>query len=241
MSSPAHTRCICYHRTSLADGGEGPAAGLERCRRHARLKGLEIAAALSDSRKRPHYSRPGWARLLALLEQGAATVVIVPALHRLWPDTRTAVRKWHDWLNRGIDLVALDDLVDTTQPTDRVAMRATLTLLASMDRKRHAEATSCGLIVAAMRRKGLWSPGRETLIVDPLEIITLAHQGLSYRRMVAAIVSRGGRISYGTLAKHYHRLVAAGRIDLDKRAKAQLEAPPDRGGRPPNKPSGAAG
>lgn len=230
-------RAILYHRTSAADHGESVDVGLERLRRHALHEGWEVLHEVTDTSPRHDLVRPGWRQLCALAASPAGTPDLIAclALYRLFPSARDAVLQWGRWARSGVAIVALEDAVDTSRPEESLALRPVLAALERFEKDRHSESVTVGILRSELAGRGQALGGRRVVAVNHLEVAGLYHQGLSLRGIVREVRKRGGRMSYGLLRKHLQMLRDDGRLDEDRRSRAQEANPPSKGGRPRKK------
>lgn len=227
-------KVILYARRSAADRGQSVDRGLERLRRHAagRRPPLEVVEEITDTADRHDTPRPGWRRVLELLDAGGAQAVVCESLYRLFPAWTDLVAASRRWADGGIGVISLDDALDTTQPEDALPWRRVLRALDDYARARHSEATQVGLIAHAAAGAGHPLGGRRVVAVDDLEVKRLWEAGESTREIVRRIKAGGGQMSTGTLYKAIARLRAEGRLDDARRAAGKGARPPRRGGRP---------
>jgi DNA invertase Pin-like site-specific DNA recombinase len=128
---------LSYIRVSSdeqADSGLGREAQRQRIAAYCQMKGLRLAQVFEDpgvSGGKPLACRPAGSQLLAAAKK-CKTVVVVAKLDRLFRSVADAANVIDDFDKRGIQLVALPEGFDTTNPCGR-AMAQTASVFAELE------------------------------------------------------------------------------------------------------------
>jgi len=219
-------RAVLYHRVSAADDGESVDVGLGRLEQRAAAEGWKVVERIGDVLDRPDLARRGWTRLRELVRGGEVDVVLVVALFRGPPGPTDLLYAWAEWLAAGVDLVSIDERIDTTQPPQRLAAELVVGWLRGYLRDRRAEQTEIGLIEAARKRRGgppLRRFGPPLRVVDLGLLAKLYHQGLSWRAMAPKLGTPERPLSMGKLADSLAEARREGLVDEGRRAAALAE------------------
>jgi DNA invertase Pin-like site-specific DNA recombinase len=140
---------IGYVRVSSeeqADSGLGLEAQRERIRAFCTLKGLQLAEVFEDagvSGGKALESRPAGYRLLAAARKGKA-VVVVAKFDRLFRSVADAATTIADFDRKGIELVAIAEGFDMTNPYGR-AMAQMASVFAELERAMIRERTRAAM------------------------------------------------------------------------------------------------
>jgi DNA invertase Pin-like site-specific DNA recombinase len=127
--------------------------------------------------------RPQLAACLEYLRQGDALVAV--RLDRLARSTRELLEIAQGLENRGIDLVVLDQSIDTSSPAGKL-MFAVLAAIAQFERDLCRERTNDGLVRA--RAEGRVGGRRPTIAGQRAQLVKrLAAEGQSVRQIAASI------------------------------------------------------
>lgn len=230
-----------YHRTSAADAGTSLEAQLAPLRRYVELKGWSLLGEFVDHHQRHDGPRPELERLGALVTAGTVRVVVVESLHRAFRNHRVLALTGHEWTTLGVALVSLLDDLDGTTVTGSLLQRDALRLLREFEQRRHAEATTVGILLARLAagsgELGPWGSERRTAVHSRLEVKALYEEGhagryLSTRDIVRHIKKTGGSMSNGTLTKMLRELREAGMLDEQRRQELRERTGANLGGRP---------
>jgi DNA invertase Pin-like site-specific DNA recombinase len=191
-------RALLYARAVHA---EHPAAQLQALRLAAEQRGWTTIAEYLDAGRGP---RRQWDQLLAHVRRGAVEVVAVAKLTAFASSIRQVVLVAHDLALRGIDLIALDDSLDTSGPHGP-ATNKTVAALVQLDADLRREATRRGLQDAKRRNPAL-RIGRPPVQIDLDEAHRLIREGCSLR--------------------HAARLLKCGASTLSRALRGSLERMP---------------
>lgn len=181
---------IGYCRVSTTD--QDPEA------QRLRLEAEGCARIFSETISSRQEHRPGLADCMAFLREGDALVVV--RLDRLARSTRELLEIAEELGRQGVDLIALDQAIDTSTP----AGRFTFTLLAAvaeLEREMIRERTLDGL--ARARSQGRFGGRRPSITGPRAQLARRLHsEGQSYRKIalqleaspssVARLLGKGG-------------------------------------------------
>jgi DNA invertase Pin-like site-specific DNA recombinase len=155
MNSDAMQDAISYIRVSSdeqADSGLGLEAQRQRVAAYCEMKGLRLAEVFEDpgiSGGKPLASRPAGSRLLAAARKNKA-VVVVAKLDRLFRSVADAASIIADFDKKRIQLVAIAEGFDTTNPYGR-AMAQMASVFAELERAMIRERTRSAMSVKRAR------------------------------------------------------------------------------------------
>lgn len=176
MSSSKKPRAGLYARVSTTD--QNPRMQIDELREFAARRGYEVVGeyvdhGVSGTRDR----RPELDRLLALAHRGKLDVVVCWRFDRFARNLKFLLLTLDDFRVRGIDFVSLQDNIDTSTPTGRLAF-AIIGAVAEMEREMNRDRTRSG--IAAARRRGA-QIGRPRVRVDVKVARELLAEGMSIR------------------------------------------------------------
>jgi len=132
---------------------------------------IEFTDVASGARER----RPGLDELLNAVRSRKVDVVICAKLDRLARSTHHLVTLAKEWEALGVDLIVLDQAIDTTTPTGRLLFHV-LAAIAEFERDLIRERVKAGL--ARAKAKGV-RLGRPTERVPEAQLATLRRDGAS--------------------------------------------------------------
>src|SRR5512139_2429665 len=120
MSTPKKLRACLYGRVSSSD--QNPRMQIDEMREFAARRGYEVVGefvdhGVSGTRDR----RPELDRLMALVHRGRVDVVVCWRFDRFARSLKFLLLTLDDFRVRGIDFVSLQDNIDTSTPTGRLA------------------------------------------------------------------------------------------------------------------------
>src|SRR6266436_3938308 len=190
---------ISYIRVSSeeqADSGLGLEAQRQRIAAYCTMKGLHLAEVFEDpaiSAGKPLASRPAGSRLLAAAKKSKA-VVVVAKLDRLFRSVADAANVIADFDKKGIQLVAIAEGFDMTNPYGR-AMAQMASVFAELERAMIRERTKAAMKVKRGRKERIsghapygWDFGPKGKLVENAKeqkicawILKLHKQGESLR------------------------------------------------------------
>lgn len=176
MATPKKLRAALYARVSTTD--QNPRMQIDELRDLAARRNYEVVGefvdhGVSGTRDR----RPELDRLLKLANSGKLDVVCCWRFDRFARNLRFLLLTLDDFRVRGIDFVSMQDSIDTSTPTGRLAF-AIIGAVAEMEREMNRERTRSG--IAAARRRGA-QIGRPRVRVDVKVARHLLAQGTSIR------------------------------------------------------------
>jgi DNA invertase Pin-like site-specific DNA recombinase len=206
---------LSYIRVSSdeqADSGLGLEAQRQRIAAYCQMKGLRLAEVFEDpgiSGGKPLASRPAGSKLLAAAKKSKA-LVIVAKLDRLFRSVADAATVIADFDKMGIQLVAIAEGFDTTNPYGR-AMAQMASVFAELERAMIRERTRSAMSVKRSRGERIsghapfgwdFGPGgrlaenaREQEII--VRMRRLRTEGLSYRGIAVRLDDEGIRPKRG--------------------------------------------
>lgn len=190
------TRVALYARVSTTD--QKADLQLDGLRKMAEQRGWSVAGeyvdlGVSGSKDR----RPQLDAMLKDLHRGKAKAVAIWKLDRLARSVRHLVLLADELRALGIDLVSVEDTIDTTTPSGRFVFHV-LGAVAELERELIRERTIAGLAAAKRRHVRL---GRRPVRFDLDRAAELRAGGLSYDRVAAAV-----GVSVGTIHAALRRL-----------------------------------
>jgi DNA invertase Pin-like site-specific DNA recombinase len=111
-----------YARTASPD--EGIQLQVDRLRRLARNRGMEIVAEYNDVGSGPKGRRPGLNSLVAAAGNGQFSVVLTTSLDRLAKNTNHLLQLVEDFRTLHIDLISAQEDIDTTTSAGKTFFNA---------------------------------------------------------------------------------------------------------------------
>jgi DNA invertase Pin-like site-specific DNA recombinase len=186
-------RLALYARVSTTE--QTPAPQLDALRAYAAARGLELAAeyvdeGVSGARDR----RPALDRLLADARRRRFDVLAVVKLDRLARSVRHLTALAAELAALGVDLVVLDQAIDTSTPSGRFLFH-TLGAVAELERDLIRERTRAG-IESARRRGSIFGRPR-VLSADAHERLERLHRSGQSVRWIAGVLG----VSKSTVAR----------------------------------------
>ncbi len=152
-------RAALYARVSTTDKGQDPEVQLQPLRAYAKARGwqaVEYTDTVSGSKER----RPGLDALRAAARRRQVDVVAAVKLDRLARSVKQLVELAAEWQALGVDLVVVDQQIDTTTPVGRLTFHV-LSALAEFERDLIGDRVRQGMAAAKARGVRL---GRKPLI-----------------------------------------------------------------------------
>jgi DNA invertase Pin-like site-specific DNA recombinase len=206
---------IAYVRVSSeeqADSGLGLEAQRQRIAAYCQMKDLHLSEVFEDpgiSGGKPLASRPAGSKLLAAAKRDKS--VVVAKLDRLFRSVADAANVIADFNKRGIELVAIAEGFDTTNPYGR-AMAQMASVFAELERAMIRERTRAAMNVKRSRGERIsghapfgWDFGSGRLLVENaceqkiiarirrLHAEGLSHRGIARRLDGEGILPKRGR------------------------------------------------
>src|SRR5713226_5505396 len=164
-----------YGRVSTSD--QDPTAQLEQLRMYCRARGWEVREYVDHGVSGARQRRPGLDALLQAVRRRTIGVVVCTKLDRLARSLAHLVALGGEFKALGIDLVVLDQAIDTTTAAGR-AMFGMLAVFAEFERDLIRERVIAGLQRARALGKRI---GRPPSAVSRGQVVALREAGLSYR------------------------------------------------------------
>lgn len=189
-----------YGRVSTPD--QDPTAQLEQLRTYCRARGWEVHEYVDHGVSGAQERRPGLDTLLHAARRRKVDVVVCTKLDRLARSLAQLVALGGEFKALGIDLIVLDQSIDTTTSAGR-AMFGMLAVFAEFERDLIRERVSAGVRRARAAGKRI---GRPRAQVSGEEVLALRDAGLSYRA-----IGRRLRISAGLAHRRAHDVPTKGR------------------------------
>jgi transcriptional regulator with XRE-family HTH domain len=216
-----------YARTSAADHGRETVdqilAGLAAC---AAGRGWEVAIECADQGPFPEGRRDGLKRLVAAVRAKDVQGVVVRSLSHLARSLRHLTDLGRLFGAQDVALIAIEDLVDTTDPGGAIRWRDWLEISGRLDRQLRAEAAT----LAHLRTPdGRW--GRSAAVINSFELLTWWEGRGGRRPLSLRELARKLGVSQATARKRLHALRAGGQVDDSARARALAARGLRRGGR----------
>ncbi len=118
-------KAIGYVRVSTdkqADFGVSLEAQTEKVRAMAVVQGAELIEIIVDAESAKSLNRRGMARLLSLVDAGAADTVIIAKLDRLTRSVKDLAELLERFTRRGVSLVSVADSLDTRSAAGRLVL-----------------------------------------------------------------------------------------------------------------------
>lgn len=176
MTTTKKLRAALYARVSTSD--QNPRMQIDELRELAVRRGYEVVGefvdhGVSGTRDR----RPELDRLLAVAHRGKLDVVVCWRFDRFARSLKFLLLTLDDFRVRGIDFVSLQDNIDTSTPTGRLAF-AIVGAVAEMEKEMNRDRTRSG--IAAARRRGA-QIGRPRVRVEVARARELLAHGVSVR------------------------------------------------------------
>src|SRR5262245_57931312 len=209
-----------------ADSGLGLEAQRQRVRAYCEMKGLDLENIFEDpgvSGGKPLGSRPAGSRLLAEARR-TRPVVVVARLDRLFRSVADAAQTIADFDRLGIELVAISESFDMTNPYGR-AMAQMASVFAELERAMIKERTRAAMKVKRGRGERIsghepfgWDFGPDGLLIKNrreqraiTRIRELHGQGTSLRKIAQWLNDRGIKPKRGKRWIHSSVLRIVGR------------------------------
>ena len=179
-----------YARVSTSD--QHPEIQLHALRQYAAARGVEaeeyVDAGVSGAKGR----RPALDRLLADARRRRVSAVVVAKLDRLARSVRHLTTLAAELESLGVDLVVLDQSIDTGTPSGRLLFHV-LGSIAEFERDLIRERTAAGMRAARRRGKRI---GRPEIVIDRMTLLRGVREGAT-----VSVLARRLGVSRGTVRK----------------------------------------
>lgn len=210
-------RAGAYSRVSTPE--QHPAAQVDQLRAYCQARGWECSDYVDHGISGAKARRPGLDALLQAVRRRQVDVIVCTKLDRLARSLEHLVALGGEFKALGVDLVVLDQAIDTTTAAGR-AMFGMLAVFAEFERDMIRERVIGGLQRARALGKRI---GRPPAQVDRGQVLALRLAGLSYRK-----IGRRLRIS----AALAHRLARDGSSEDRSRRSPTPQATSETGPAP---------
>jgi DNA invertase Pin-like site-specific DNA recombinase len=171
-------RAGLYARVSTTDQPGGLAVQLEQLRRYAEARRFEIVECIDEGLSGKRRDRPGLDMLLAAARRRMIDVVICTKLDRLFRNVRHMTAIAEELRILGVDLVVLDQQIDTTTTVGRLTFHV-LAAVGEFEGDLIRERVRAGVQHAMALRRRWGRPAEHS--VDLVRAQTLLAGGASVR------------------------------------------------------------
>jgi len=205
-----------YARVSTSD--QHPEIQLHALRKYAAARGVEaeeyVDVGVSGAKDR----RPALDRLLVDARRRKVSAVVVAKLDRLARSVRHLTILAAELAALGVDLVALDQSIDTGTRSGRLLFHV-LGSIAEFERDLIRERTAAGMRAARRRGKRI---GRPEIVIDRMTLLRGVREGAS-----VSVLARRLGVSRGTVRKLLAGEVAerVSGVAAENRATARADSP----------------
>ena len=205
-----------YARVSTSD--QHPEIQLHALRQYAAARGVEAEEYVDTGVSGAKDRRPALDRLLADARRRRVSAVVVAKLDRLARSVRHLTTLAAELAALGVDLVVLDQSIDTGTPSGRLLFHV-LGSIAEFERDLIRERTAAGMRAARRRGKRI---GRPEIVIDRMTLLRGVREGAT-----VSVLARRLGVSRGTVRK----LLAAGvakrvsGVAAENRATARADSP----------------
>jgi DNA invertase Pin-like site-specific DNA recombinase len=211
---------LLYARASAADEEGTLAARLAAVRAVAAARQWPVAQEFQDRDRGSSISgrRNGLSALTAAVRQAERPAVVVCAsLPNLFRSMRHLANFGAELAERGFELVAIKESIDTTDVHGRLCWLEFIGILAAFDRARRSEASRAARALASTRAAATW--GRPLVAVNPHELVSLWHGYKGQHPLSEHELARKLGVSRRTIGHRLEELRAAGKLDIALREK----------------------
>jgi DNA invertase Pin-like site-specific DNA recombinase len=205
-----------YARVSTSD--QHPEIQLHALRQYAAARGAKaeeyVDAGVSGAKDR----RPALDRLMADARRRRVSAVVVAKLDRLARSVRHLTTLAAELAALGVDLVVLDQSIDTGTPSGRLLFHV-LGSIAEFERDLIRERTAAGMRAARRRGKRI---GRPEIVIDRMTLLRGVREGAT-----VSVLARRLGVSRGTVRKLLAGEVAerVSGVVAENRATARADSP----------------
>ena len=113
-------RAALYARVSTSDKGQNPETQLRQLRKYAADRGFRVAGKFVDQASGRTEDRPSYQEMMQAIRRREVDVLVVFRLSRLARSLRALVTLSAELEALGVDLVSLNESIDTTTPQGRL-------------------------------------------------------------------------------------------------------------------------
>lgn len=175
-------RAALYVRVSTAE--QDPGGQLAALERYAAARGWTASPFVDHGVSGAQRQRPALERLCAAARARSIDLVVASRLDRLARSMRHLLELAAEWQALGVDLVVIDQAIDTTTPTGRLLFHV-LGAIAEFERDLIRERVVAGLQHARARGRHLGRPVKH--VVDPERLAALAGGKLGLRAIARTL------------------------------------------------------
>jgi len=205
-----------YARVSTSD--QHPEIQLHALRQYAAARGVEAEEYVDTGVSGAKDRRPALDRLLADARRRRVSAVVVAKLDRLARSVRHLTTLAAELAALGVDLVVLDQSIDTGTPSGRLLFHV-LGSIAEFERDLIRERTAAGMRAARRRGKRI---GRPEIVIDRMTLLRGVREGAT-----VSVLARRLGVSRGTVRKLLAGEVAerVSGVAAENRATARADSP----------------
>jgi len=205
-----------YARVSTSD--QHPEIQLHALRQYAAARGVEAEEYVDTGVSGAKDRRPALDRLLADARRRRVSAVVVAKLDRLARSVRHLTTLAAELAALGVDLVVLDQSIDTGTPSGRLLFHV-LGSIAEFERDLIRERTAAGMRAARRRGKRI---GRPEIVIDRMTLLRGVREGAT-----VSVLARRLGVSRGTVRKLLAGEVAerVSGVAAENRATARVDSP----------------
>jgi DNA invertase Pin-like site-specific DNA recombinase len=224
-------KAATYVRVSAADAGRSPLPQQDRLRSFAEGRGWTVELEICDPGPWPEGRRPGLDKLTAAIKAGTVQVVVVQSLDRLARSLRHLANLGGLLVAQDVGLVAMADVLDTTDPGGRARFQDLVEVINGVDKAHRSEASRVGRVRSALKGADNW--GAPCAEINPLELKGLWEGVAGARPLSTREIAKKLGHSAGTILKYLRELRESGKLDDELRAERLVACGGLRkGGRP---------
>ena len=202
-------RIAVYARTSAADLGRVTVVEiLAELAAYAGRRGWEVVLQCADRGPGLVGRRDGLERLTAAVRGREVDAVLVKSLSQVARSLRHLADLGQLLAQQSIDLVAVAELIDTTDPGGRIRWRDWIEISGGLDHHVRSEAIKVARLRTPDER---W--GRPVAVVNPLELLSLWEGRGGRRPLSGREIAKKLGVSPATVRKRLCELREAGKVD----------------------------
>ena len=184
-------RAALYAQVSTNDKGQNPETQLRQLRKYAADRGFGVAGKFVDQASGRTEDRPAYQEMMQAIRRREVDVLVVFRLSRLARSLRALVTLSAELEELGVDLVSLNESIDTTTPQGRLLF-GIMASLAQFESDLIADNVKAGMARAKAQGRRISRP--RIPLAKRRRIVELHRQG----RSLGAIASELG-IAKGTV------------------------------------------
>ena len=169
-------RAALYARVSTSDKGQDPETQLRQLRKYAADRGFTVAGEFVDQASGRTEDRPAYQGMMQAIRRREVDVLVVFRLSRLARSLRALVTLSAELEALGVDLVSLNESIDTTTPQGRLLF-GIMASLAQFESDLIADNVKAGMARAKAQGRRISRP--RISLAKRRRIIELHRQGRS--------------------------------------------------------------